>query len=170
MTTTQLSAAPRLSTLSIVLPCFNESANVGHAVAQARQAAEHNAEHYEVIVVDDGSTDDTLALARALAEHDVHVHVVAHEHNRGYGAAVRSGIQASRGDWVLLTDADLQFDLAELARFVPLAAEHELVAGHRLDRADPPVRRLSAFAWNRLMRHTFGVHVRDVDCAFKLLR
>ncbi len=149
-----------LGTLSIVLPCFNEQDNVAAAVDAARRAGGD-----DIIVVDDGSRDDTLAIARSLG-----VRVVAHERNRGYGAAVRSGIAASRGDWVLLTDADLQFDLSELSRFLPLAADHDLVAGYRIDRADPLPRRLAAHAWNLLMRHSFGISVRDVDCAFKLVR
>jgi glycosyltransferase involved in cell wall biosynthesis len=99
-----------------------------------------------------------------------HVRVVAHERNSGYGAAVRSGIAASRSEWVLLTDADLQFDLSELRFLLPLSSDNDLVAGYRVDRADPVARRLAAHGWNQLMRRTFRVGVRDVDCAFKLVR
>ena len=159
-----------LSSLSIVLPCFNEAPNVLAAVTEARQAAERFAHQHEIVVVDDGSSDDTLAIAEALAAKDPRVRVVAHDGNRGYGAAVRSGIAESHGDWVLLTDGDLQFDLRELSRFLDLTAGHELVAGYRIDRADPRWRRLAAHAWNGLMRHSFGIGVRDVDCAFKLVR
>jgi glycosyltransferase involved in cell wall biosynthesis len=159
-----------LSSLSVVLPCFNEAPNVLAAVTEARRAAERSASHHEVIVVDDGSSDETLAIAEALAARDPRVRVIAHDGNRGYGAAVRSGIAASRGDWVLLTDGDLQFDLSELSRFLDLSAGHDLVAGYRLDRADPRWRRLAAHAWNGLMRYSFGVGVGDVDCAFKLVR
>ncbi|MDA0161684.1 glycosyltransferase family 2 protein [Solirubrobacter ginsenosidimutans] len=159
-----------LSSLSIVLPCFNEAPNVLAAVTEARQAAERFAHQHEIVVVDDGSSDDTLAIAEALAAKDPRVRVVAHDGNRGYGAAVRSGIAASQGDWVLLTDGDLQFDLSELSRFLDLTAGHELVAGYRLGRADPRWRLLAAGAWNGLMRHSFGIGVRDVDCAFKLVR
>src|SRR5690242_5089875 len=147
MTAIKTSTSLALPSLSIVLPCFNEAPNVVAAVAQARQAGERFAEHYEVLVVDDGSSDDTLAIATALAREDIHVRVVAHPVNRGYGAAVRSGIEASRGEWILLTDGDRQFDLSELALFVPLSADHDLVAGYRIDRADPPQRRLAAHAW-----------------------
>ena len=159
-----------LHSLSIVLPCFDEAPNVATAVAEARQAAERFAHEHEIVVVDDGSADDTLAIAQALAAVDPCVRVVAHEANRGYGAAVRSGIAASSGEWVLLTDGDLQFDLGELSHFLDLTAGHDLIAGYRLDRADPPARRLAAHAWNRLMRRSFGVQVEDVDCAFKLVR
>jgi glycosyltransferase involved in cell wall biosynthesis len=162
-------AAP-LPSLSIVLPCFDEAPNVAAAVAEARAAAARFAARHEVIVVDDGSSDGTRKIAMALAAADPGVRLIVHERNRGYGAAVRSGIAASRSAWVLLTDGDLQFDLAELERFLEPAAGHDLVAGYRLDRADPLPRRLAAHAWNRLMRRSFGVSVRDVDCAFKLMR
>jgi glycosyltransferase involved in cell wall biosynthesis len=109
-------------------------------------------------------------VAEALAHADERVRLVTHEHNRGYGAALRSGFAATRGAWVLLTDGDLQFDLGELGRFTGLAPDHDLVAGYRIDRADPPARRAAAHAWNALVRHSFGVALRDVDCAFKLLR
>jgi glycosyltransferase involved in cell wall biosynthesis len=159
-----------LDSLSIVLPCFDEAPNVAGAVAEAARAGERFALRHEVIVVDDGSSDGTGEIAAALAARDARVRVVAHEHNRGYGAAVRSGIAASQLEWVLMTDGDLQFDLSELERFVPLTSEHDLVAGYRIDRADPLARRLAAHAWNGLMRRSFGVAVRDVDCAFKLMR
>ena len=159
-----------LDSLSIVLPCYDEAPNVEAAVSEALAAGARFADEHEVVVVDDGSSDDTGAIAAAIAEHDPGVHVVRHEHNRGYGAAVRSGITASQGTWVLLTDGDLQFDLAELELLVPLTGEADLVAGYRLDRADPLGRRAAAHAWNHLMRTSFGVGVRDVDCAFKLMR
>jgi glycosyltransferase involved in cell wall biosynthesis len=160
----------RLAGLSIVLPCFDEAPNVVAAVAEAQQAAGRFADEHEVIIVDDGSRDGTRAIAEALAAADPRVRVVAHPVNRGYGAAVRSGFAASRSPWVLLTDGDLQFDLGELEAMVPLAADHELVAGYRIDRADPLHRRVFARAWNALVHRSFGIGLRDVDCAFKLMR
>lgn len=159
-----------LNHLSVVLPCFDEAPNVAAAVLDAQTAAARVARTHEVIVVDDGSRDGTGEIAAALAELDDRIRVVTHERNRGYGAAVRSGLSASRGDWVLLTDGDRQFDLDEIELLVARAADHELVAGFRIDRADPLHRRLAAGAWNRAMRASFGIPVRDVDCAFKLLR
>jgi glycosyltransferase involved in cell wall biosynthesis len=161
---------PRLRSLTVVLPCLDEAENVAGAVAEARVAAARFAEHYEIVVVDDGSRDATGDIARELAAADPHVRLVRHDRNRGYGAAVRSGIAASSSDWVLLTDGDRQFDLGELAAAVPLVGDHDVVAGFRIDRADNRWRRLAAHAWNGLMRRSFGVGVRDVDCAFKLAR
>jgi glycosyltransferase involved in cell wall biosynthesis len=156
--------------VSIVLPCFDEEANVAAAVRMACRAGQMNAQLYEVIVVDDGSRDGTGAVATRLAAGDPHVHVVSHSRNRGYGAALRTGIEAARQPWVLLTDADLQFDLVDLAGFVPLAEDHDLVAGYRIQRNDPRRRRWAAAVWNQLVDRALGVGVRDVDCAFKLIR
>ena len=160
----------RLPGLTVILPCFDEEPNVAQAVREATSAACRCASAVEIVVVDDGSRDATGEIAAELVEADPRVRVVAHDVNRGYGAAVRSGITASRMPWVLLTDADLQFDLQQLDRLLPLAPEHDLVAGYRIDRRDPVHRRAAAAAWNWLMRRTFGVPVRDVDCAFKLAR
>jgi glycosyltransferase involved in cell wall biosynthesis len=159
-----------LAGVSIVLPCFNEEANVADAVRAATAAAWAHAAEFEVIVVDDGSTDDTAQIAARLAEADHRVRLLVHPSNRGYGGAVRTGLRAARMPWVLLTDSDLQFDLSELAAFVPLATEADLIAGWRIARQDPLHRRLNAAAWNWLMHRSFDVPVRDVDCAFKLIR
>jgi glycosyltransferase involved in cell wall biosynthesis len=156
--------------LSIVLPCYDEEDNVAAAVAAALEAGERCASAVEVLVVDDGSQDSTRLRATALARRDPRVRVVVHPENRGYGAAVRSGITASRMPWVLLTDADLQFDLGELEGFLPEAATHDMVAGFRIQRDDPAHRRWAAHAWISLVRRTFGFSATDVDCAFKLVR
>jgi len=156
--------------LSIVLPCFNEEANIGRAVRQATDAALRFSRRHEVIVVDDGSSDETALVAGRLATHDGSIRLVIHPHNRGYGAAVRSGIHAARMPWVLLTDADLQFDLYEVEDFLPFATAADLIVGYRIARQDPLGRRVNAAAWNWLMRRMFRLPVHDVDCAFKLVR
>jgi glycosyltransferase involved in cell wall biosynthesis len=161
---------PRLPGLTVVLPCFNEAPNIALAIHHARGAAAWNADEYQVIVVDDGSTDGTFQIATDVARQVSDVRVVQHDRNRGYGAALASGLRAARMPWVLLTDADLQFDLDQLERFVPLAHEADLVLGWRIDRRDPLHRRVNAAAWNWLVRRSFGLQVRDVDCAFKLIR
>jgi glycosyltransferase involved in cell wall biosynthesis len=162
-------AAP-LPGVSIVLPCFDEEDNVVEAVRAARLAGRRAALAHEVIVVDDGSRDRTRERARALAAEDPDVRLIVHERNSGYGAALRSGIAAASQPWILLTDADLQFDLTQLEDFLPFTDLSDLVLGRRVLRMDPLGRRLAAGAWNRLVRVVFGLPVRDVDCAFKLVR
>jgi glycosyltransferase involved in cell wall biosynthesis len=159
-----------LESVSIVLPAHNEQANIVEAIRQALAAAEPVSARQEVIVVDDGSRDETAALAARVAEHDARVRLVRHERNRGYGSAVRTGIQAARMDWVLLTDADLQFDLTQLTEFARRSSEAPLVIGYRAERNDPLVRRVNARGWNVLIHLLFKLSVRDVDAAFKLIR
>jgi GT2 family glycosyltransferase len=160
----------RLRGLSVILPCHDEAQNVERAIDEATAAGELVADAHEILVVDDGSTDATRDLAQARAAADPRVRVLVHDGNRGYGAAVRTGIAAARLEWLFLTDADLQFEMAELTRFVPLAQSTDIIAGFRTHRADPPHRLLNAAAWNALVRRVFDVPVRDVDCAFKLMR
>jgi glycosyltransferase involved in cell wall biosynthesis len=162
--------AGRLRGLSIVLPCHDEADNVERTIDEATAAGELVADAHEILVIDDGSTDATREIAAARAAEDPRVRVLVHEVNRGYGAAVRTGFAAARLEWIFLTDADLQFDMTELTRFAPLAPSSDIVAGYRVHRADPPHRRLNAAAWNFLVRRAFDVPVRDVDCAFKLMR
>lgn len=163
-------APPVLPGLSIVLPCFNEEENVAAMADDACVAASRVADVYEVLVVDDGSSDQTLSIARAVAARAPEVRVVAHASNRGYGGAVRSGFAAARMPWVFLTDADRQFDLGQLDAFIPSAGNYDAIVGRRVHRADPLARRAAARAWNLLVGKLFDLPIRDVDCAFKLVR
>ena len=163
-------ADAQLESLTVVLPCHDEEGNVEQAIHDAASAARDAAREHEIVVVDDGSSDATRRLAAAYAADDPHVRLVVHGENRGYGAALRTGIAAARCEWILLTDADLQFDLRELAGFVERARDLDLLVGFRLVRMDPLPRRMNAYAWNRLVDHVFDLGVRDVDCAFKLIR
>ena len=164
------SAPARLSGLTVVLPCFNEAPNIAQAIHEARWAAVWSSDRHQIVVVDDGSTDGTAEIATEVSRDLPHVRVVRHDRNRGYGAALQTGLRAARMPWVLLTDADLQFDLGQLERFVPLTENADLVLGWRFDRKDPLHRRVNAAAWNWLVRRAFDLDVRDVDCAFKLIR
>jgi glycosyltransferase involved in cell wall biosynthesis len=119
-------------------------------------------------VVDDGSTDGTALWVERLDRSDVVL--VRHGTNRGYGAAVRSGLAAAQMPWILLTDADRQFDLQELGRLTGLARHADLVLGWRITRQDPLGRRVAGWVWNRLVAGVLRLRVRDVDCAFKLVR
>jgi glycosyltransferase involved in cell wall biosynthesis len=160
--------APRELAVSIVLPAYDEELNIEQAIAEATAVAERLFAGHEVIVVDDGSNDRTAELVRSVAEGDARVRLVSHGENRGYGEALRTGFLESRLDFVFFTDADLQFDLAELEHFVQYAGTVDVVAGYRMNRQDTLARRLNAYAWNLLVRVLFYVPVRDIDCAFKL--
>jgi len=160
-----------LAGLSIVLACFNEEANIERAVHGAADAAAAAAsDDYEIILVDDGSSDRTLPLASELARRDPRVRVLVHVRTRGYGATVRTAIGAARMPWILLTDAALPVDLHELQSFLPVAAHADVIVGWRNPRGHGLIRRLGVGARELLMRHVFGVPIHDADCAFKLGR
>jgi glycosyltransferase involved in cell wall biosynthesis len=154
----------QLEGISVVLPALNEQTNVRRAVERARAAATRLAERAEVIVVDDGSTDDTAAEARHAG-----ARVVSHGINRGYGAALRTGFAAATLPWIFQMDCDNQFDPEELDKLVSLARDAEIIIGIRTQRADELRRIWAARAWNQLCRLAFGFIVSDVDCGFKLL-
>ena len=156
--------------ISAVMPAFNEATNLKQTVGRTAEALAAQARSFEIIVVDDGSRDDTPAVLERLKVVHSNLRVVRHPVNRGYGAAVRSGFDAARLSWVFLMDADNQFDPAEIGLLLARAAEADIVAGYRRHRRDPLTRRLNAWAFFTLVRLLFGRLVRDVNCAFKLIR
>lgn len=158
----------RLASLSSFVPAYNEEGNVERMVDTLKAVLPQVANDFEIIVVNDGSKDRTGEIADRLAKEDPKVRVVHHEVNMGYGAAVRSGINACQKEYLFFTDGDGQFDVAQLSLLVPLITGHDGVIGFRLNRQDPWIRKLNAWAWNRLVRLMFGLKVKDIDCAFKL--
>jgi len=156
--------------LSIVLPAHNEEGNIAMAIQRARAAASRLCTTYEIIVVDDGSTDSTGTIVRAIAATDRKIRLISFDRNRGYGEALRAGLREARLDLVFFTDADLQFDLEELEAFLPWIDRVHVVAGFRIDRQDSRMRKLNANIWNLIVRALFYVPVRDIDCAFKMFR
>jgi len=160
-------AAPELS---LVFPVFDEEENVGPLLASAVALGRRLGKSFEIIVVDDGSRDESARrIAAACALHP-EITSVQHSSNRGYGAALRSGLREARGAFVFFSDADLQFDLAELEALLAHTASFDVVAGVRTPRRDPWGRRLLAFGWGTLVSALFDLSVRDIDCAFKLFR
>jgi len=156
-----------------VLPAYNEEAIIQHTVHHVADVLRTLTDDFEIVVADDGSRDRTGAILQDLwaQEPELHLRVVTHERNRGYGAALASGFDAARKDLILFTDGDKQFDVSELAGFLAaMDDETDLVIGWRRRRADPPIRLLNAWGWKLLVNTLFGYTARDVDCAFKLFR
>jgi glycosyltransferase involved in cell wall biosynthesis len=162
-----------MPSISLVLPAYNEAENIEPMVAEAVPALEAVTEDsgdYEIIVVDDGSADDTAGATRRAMEKNPHVRLVQHPVNQGFGAAVFSGFTNATKDWIFYTDADRQFVLSELEKFMPLMEQADLIAGYRAPRRDPPMRVFYGKGWSMLCTLLFGYTVRDVDCGFKLFR
>lgn len=160
---------PILSSLSIFMPAYNEEANIAKVALEAAAAGKRVAEDYEVIVVNDGSKDDTAKIVTELHVRDPHIRLVNHEVNRGYGGAIKSGMKACKMDYIFFTDSDSQFHFDEFDAFVKLKDKADLVMGYRKKRMDPFHRVFVAQVllkiWNYVL---FGLTVRDVDCAYKL--
>lgn len=156
--------------LSLVFPAFNEAGNLGELLESALALGRRLSDAFEIVVVDDGSRDRSAALLGAFRARHPEIRVVTHPSNRGYGAALRSGLRAARGELVFFSDADLQFELTELVRLLDHTSRLDVVAGYRAPRRDGLGRRLLAAGWGRLVRTLFGVPVRDIDCAFKVFR
>lgn len=162
---------PRAAALSYFFPAHNEAENIEALVAEALEVLPRLADEFEIIAVDDGSSDATPQLADALAAKHPQVRVVHHEANRGYGGALRSGFRAARYDLVAFTDGDRQFHIEDLGKLLERAAQGDqpdVVVGYRIKRADPFVRLAYARTYRLALRIFFGLKVKDPDCACKL--
>ncbi|MCK4451664.1 MAG: glycosyltransferase family 2 protein [Anaerolineae bacterium] len=159
-----------MSSLSVVLPAYNEEANVERAVEGVSSVAQQLGIDHEIILVNDGSTDLTGEIARELMQRVPSFRLVEHYPNRGYGGSLRAGFAAAMGDLIAFVPADNQFDFREISRLLERLDEADIVSGYRAERQDTFIRKLNGFGWNTLVRLLFGYLCRDIDCGFKLFR
>lgn len=159
--------------VSLVVPMRNEERSLPHLLRVAREALERHADEWEIVLVDDASTDATPALAEEASGADPRVRVVRHPVNRGLGGALKSGFAAATREWVLYSDCDLPWDLEETGR-VFRAAEltgADVVSGYRHDRTgEGTLRTIYSFLYNGLVHLAFGFPIRDVNFSCKLVR
>ena len=155
--------------LSVILPAYNEAQVIASTVSTVHSVLDGWKVDFEIIVVNDGSTDQTGAILAALAARDPRIRFVTHPVNQGYGAALVSGFAAATKELTFFMDADGQFDISDLRTFFLFIDRYDAVIGYRMDRQDSWMRKLNAWGWKLLIGWMLGVHVRDVDCAFKLL-
>ncbi len=154
--------------LSAVLPAHNEAENIQNTVQSCVAYLEDNVSSYEVIVVNDGSSDNTKEIVEQLASENSNVVLVNHEVNRGYGSALRSGFDSANNEYIFFMDSDGQFNIEDLDRLLPLVSPEKVVIGYRMDRADSLMRSLNAWMYAQYIHLMFGLNVRDMDCAFKV--
>ena len=153
--------------LSLVLPAYNEEGNIEFVIRRAIDVLSGIVDSFEIIVVDDGSKDGTPQIIDRLAIEDSRVRPI-HQPNKGYGGALTTGFEASTGDHVMFMDSDRQFDIVDIQLLAPFVTRFDVVAGFRMERSDPIHRRINAEVFNIVVRVLFGVHMRDLDCAFKI--
>lgn len=153
-------------------PAYNDAASLPSLVEKAFVVLRAHAQDYEVIVVNDGSKDETAEVLRKLqGRFGERMRVVTHEVNRGYGGALRSGFEAARKELVFYTDGDGQYDVGELAKLLDLMSpDVGLVNGYKLERNDPWHRIFIGNVYNRFARLIFRIRLRDIDCDFRLIR
>jgi glycosyltransferase involved in cell wall biosynthesis len=159
-----------LDSISVFFPFHNEQENVQRVYDSARTVLNATGLDYEIILVDDGSTDETPRMVDAIAAADKRVKVVHHVVKSGYGAALQSGFRAATKGLVFYTDGDGQFDLNELPPLLPLMKQYDIVSCYRINRQENLRRRANAWLWTWLMCTLFGLKVRDMNGAFKLYK
>jgi glycosyltransferase involved in cell wall biosynthesis len=164
-------SASRKKSLSMFFPAYNDAGTIASLVIQAVQVAGRLTEDFEVIVVNDGSKDATAAIADEMARQYPQVRVVHHAQNRGYGGALRTGFASATKDLVAYTDGDAQYDPSELeVLWHRLTDDADMVNGYKISRSDPMHRIIIGRIYHHTVKLLFRLHVRDVDCDFRLMR
>lgn len=162
--------AKKIKEISVFFPTYNEERNIKKVVKKTKKELIKIADKWEILIVNDGSTDNTLKIAEKLAKSDKNVKVVNHKVNQGYGSALKSGFKSAKYSWVAFTDSDGQFDFSEINKFLPFTKTHDVILGYRLKRADSIMRQLYTFVWGMLPRVLWGLNAQDYSCGFKLIK
>lgn len=160
----------KLKSLSVFFPVYNEEANLEILIKQAIRIIPKLASRYELIIINDGSTDDSLKIAKKLSSEFKQIKIFSHKNNQGYGETLKTGIKNSQFEWIFWTDSDLQFDLSELADFVKESTNHQAIIGYRIKRSEGFKRHLNTSLFKFYIDSLFRLHVKDIDCAFKLFK
>ncbi|KKP48271.1 MAG: hypothetical protein A2360_05090 [Candidatus Staskawiczbacteria bacterium RIFOXYB1_FULL_32_11] len=161
-----------IDSLSVFFPTYNEEGNIKNTVIKAKNVLLKNVHDWEILIVNDGSTDKTKEIADKLGTEDTRIRVINHEHNRGYGASLKSGFYNSKYPWIAFTDSDGQFDFSEIVSFFQKqkATNADLVIGYYKKRKVSKFKIITSRMWEISVMILFGLHVYDIDCGFKLVR
>lgn len=159
------------NSISVFFPCYNDAGSIGLLVRDANSILAKITKDYEIIVVDDGSRDESRKLLKKLASEIKSLKLVFHSKNRGYGGALKSGFAEAKKDLVFYTDGDGQYDVLEISKLVEkMKPGVDVVQGYKIKRYDPWYRLIIGRAYHYFSKIMFGLRVRDVDCDFRLIR
>jgi glycosyltransferase involved in cell wall biosynthesis len=162
---------PAVTAVSAFFPCYNDADAIGKMVHDVYTTLETLVDDFEVIVVDDGSADDSVMVLHTLQTQYPRLRVILHPENRGYGAALLSGFANATKQWVFYTDGDAQYDATEVATVIAAANETtDIVQGRKIGRGDPLHRKVIGRIYHHVVRFMFNLHVHDTDCDFRLIR
>jgi len=159
--------------LSIFFPCYNEEKNISNTINKAIPIIKQITPIWEIIIINDGSKDDTLKVAKSIQKkYGKNIKTINHHQNRGYGAALKSGLYACNYDWITFTDSDGQFDFSDIKLLIKKQKQTnaDLTIGFYLDRKVPFYRKLGSMLWQLAVFFLFGLKVTDIDCGFKLIK
>lgn len=168
----------KIKEISVFFPAYNEEANIANTVVKAKNVLEKIAKKWEIIIVNDGSSDGTLKIAKELEKEDKRnlragaqkrIRIINHRANKGYGEALKSGFYNAKYAWIATIDADGQFDFSEITKLWKKTDKAQVVIGYRMDRQDSAIRKFFGWGWTLLTNILLGINVRDVDCSFKLV-
>jgi len=169
--TTMRAHNPLVLSVSAFFPCYNDALSIGKMVRDVRESLVEAVSDFEIIVVNDGSSDNSLQVLQELQKEVSELRIVNHEVNRGYGGALLSGIAASTKQWVFYTDGDAQYDAREISRCIAAVTESsDVIQGFKIGRGDPLHRRIIGRVYHHSVRLLFRLPVRDTDCDFRLMR
>lgn len=161
-----------IDSLSVFFPTYNEEGNIKNTVVKAKNTLEKLFDKWEIIIVNDGSTDKTLEIVRNLSKENNKIRVINHQTNKGYGASLQSGFYNSRYSWIAFTDSDGQFDFSEISNFIQKQQQTnaDLVIGYYKKRKVSKFKIITSRMWEIAVMILFGLHVHDIDCGFKLIK
>ena len=163
----------QIEELSVFFPCYNEEKNIKNTVSKAVKVLKKVAKKWEIILINDGSKDNTAKVIEQIKKgYPKEISIITHNPNRGYGAALKSGLYNAKYDWITFTDSDGQFDFEEITKFIDKQqkTKADIVIGYYLSRQVSKATILTSKIWEIIVFILFGLKVTDIDCGFKLIR
>ncbi|OGE82645.1 MAG: glycosyl transferase [Candidatus Doudnabacteria bacterium RIFCSPHIGHO2_01_FULL_49_9] len=166
-----LSGNEKRPSISVFFPCYNDKGTIATLVLEAKMVLENITDDFEIIVVEDGSTDGSRELLVELEKEVPQLRVILHEKNNGYGAALQSGFRTATKDLIFYTDGDAQYDVKEIPKLLAkMTANIDIVNGYKIKRSDPFHRIIIGYIYQEVMRFAFWLPIKDPDCDFRIMR